>query len=351
MDFLPLQINQVHTNHDWSMTIDSTNIRVKFGFEGLKTGIVPFLRLFGRELRFGTFNQQFFLSRYQHHLVGYLKQLMMLDGNADWDEQKTLAFYLYMVRVSTKEPWHYPALISRTPSGGLDQPTGMSRAFANLITKAEPWKDYPVLLTEALFCNKDMWEHCDIVTTDRQLHEVLDRDYNQTSPFKPKTNIDFHIKNRHNTPYLKLDYIGNGTYHDHIPPEAQILLKKYMEWRSTFSRPTIKVHAAMPHQVINTDNFWQVESVPLDADLAILAKERSGYLETAVRDFHQNRRSSMTTDYAIWLMSPGKFDLATLVPWMTLDHNVFHDRNYSFLLYRPESEFKSTEISVHTHTV
>lgn len=349
MDFLPTTINQVHTNHDWSLAVDSTNIRLNFGFEGLKTGIVPFLRLFGRELRQGTFNQKTFLKMYKHHCVHDLKQLTLLDDNTAWDEQKRLAFYLFMVRVSVEENWTYPALISRDINNRLDQATGMSRAFASLITNPAPWQHYPVLLCEKLFANQDLWEQCNLVTTDRQLHEVLDRDYNKTSDFKPKTNINLKIFNQNNNPYPRLEYIGNGTYHDETPMAAQTLLKKFIQWRNRYSRPTIKIWTAWPDLVRNTNDFWQIQQAGSSADLATQTTERPGLLETAVKHFHANQRNSMTTDYELWIVKPKVFDLATLLPWMNLDANVLINKTHDFVLYRADSEWKSQTVEIHSH--
>ena len=349
MDFLPTTVNQIHTNHDWSMSVDSTNIRVKFGFEGLKTGIVPFLRLFGRELRYGTLNRKTFLDMYLHHYRSDLKQLTQINDHSDCDSQKRLAFFLYMVRISVQEPWIYPALISRDLTNRLDQATGMSRSFASLITKELPWEQYPVLLSEEIFRDTSMFEHCDIVTTDRQLHEVLNRDYNKTSEVKPKTNIDFIFKNQNNQPYLRLEYIGNGSYHDDTPVAAKLLLKKFIEWRDKFPKPTVKIWTAWPDLVTNTHNFWQIQLASIDQGLVDVCVNQPAYLESQVRRFHANHRNSMTTDYELWITKPKFFDLVNLLPWMNLDANVFHNNSFDFLLYRADANWVSEVVSVYSH--
>lgn len=198
MDYLPIKINAIETNHEYSLTVDSAGMRFNFGFEGIKTGIVPLLQTFGKQLRYGHLTKSAFYTRYSHNFNSTIQQLTEANSNCPWVDQSRLAFYLLMCRTALKESWLYPGLISRTPDGDLDQETGMSRAFASMMTQSQPWNHYPVLLLDDCGADIDLFETCEIITSDRQLHQIFKADFQTTSSHKLKTQIYFKIWNYRN---------------------------------------------------------------------------------------------------------------------------------------------------------
>jgi hypothetical protein len=344
-DFVPTQINAGLTNHDECLSIQTDDLRVVFGIEGAKTGIVTMLKTLGGILFYGKMSYTSFINTYNHNWRSHLDYLYNADS-LDYNLKKRLAFYLMMCRTALTESWQYPALISRDSDGQLDQATGMSRAFATSIVSHDPEQQYPVLMLERTPTPLSLLDNPLLIDTDQKLHEVLAA---KLSINQLQKVLYFKIWNRQNQPYLRLDYVSNGTWHDEQPLQAQMLMDDFIQWRKKFPKPSVKIYTSWPEQIANTGDYWSWEIAGDTQELAQQCESRPGILETAVKHHHNFHKDKSDSTYTLWIIKNRKFDLINFAPWMNLKHNVLLGNNLDFCLYRPSSDFVTSQVSVYSH--
>lgn len=343
--YFPYRINQAPTNTDYSLNLESVSMSFQFGFEGIKTGIVPLLRTFGKQLYYSKFTEQAFVDSYSHATRTIVKKLCGVDS-LSYSDINIVAFHLLMLRKAQTESWFWPALITRDPSGTLDQETGHSRAFATMLTKPDPWNHYPVLMLEDFGKQPSGLQEPVPIENDAMLHQMFHVDPEVSRGFK-KT-IYFQIVNRNNRPYLRLNYLGNGSWHDTTPQAAQDLFVQYRNWHQKNARPKITVFTNWPGRVANTGNFWDMEISQQSTDLINDAQKRPGILETEVKSFHNRLLTQPQSDqYFLWIVNASAIDLGHLLPWMSVSKNVLIQQNMNWILYRAAPHWNSEVVSAY----
>jgi hypothetical protein len=52
-----------------------------------------------------------------------------------------------------------------------------------------------------------------------------------------------------------------------------------------------------------------------------------------------------TKDFTLYVVKPIKIDTSNLLPWMDLDYTTYTEKDWDFLLYRKDKDYKNTFIS------
>ena len=67
---------------------------------------------------------------------------------------------------------------------------------------------------------------------------------------------------------------------------------------------------------------------------------RTGRLERFATEEHKNPKE--TVDYVLYVVNPRPIELGDLLIWMDMEHNVYIESEWKFLLYRKADTYKNT---------
>lgn len=337
---LPLKFGTWGSNHLWTK---SGQIQSNFRYKNLEYGIIETLRLYGRELWFGHMSRETFL--YGHYLQSkrnLLRNLKTIDS-VDLEQINAIAFSLYMTRLAQSQRWNYPVLFNRDPQGRIVQMNGRNRAFASLMVHENPWEHYPILFAQPPgFRTDDLIHQGTKIEDDRQLNEIFGLQYDD-EPWEPRIYLDFSIVPYNDSLYCSLDYVGDGTVHDHDPKIAHTILDEYRSWRSSYTDPVpVAVYTQWPDLLIDTNKAWDVKIV--GSSEGMLIDDRLGYAERAVHQYHNSPTHDQ--DHVLWVTQPRLIDLSDFLPWMDMTHSTYISADWKFLLYRKQAEYRNITINV-----
>jgi len=334
---------QTGTDGAASLRITHGQVAATINLGQLSRDIVTFFRHFRRRLYFGHMHKDVFL--YEHYLAAkqkLIRQCMDLDGLSEYD-RRNLGFCMYMSRVAQRQRWRWPALLNRDPAGRIQQITGNTRAFASMLVHDRPWDSYPILFAEH--------EDFDIARTlrdpvaiesDQQLNEVLGVEFND-SLWEARVHLKVDIEPAAGELWCRLDYVGDGTYHDHAPSEGAALFEDLCQWRARYGLPAkLAVYTQWPENILNVDRAWDVDIVGTTAGMLI--DDRPGYAERTVRSYHHSPTHDQ--DHVLWVMQPRMLNLTDLLLWMDTSHSTYISPDWSFLLYRRQEEYSNTFINL-----
>lgn len=326
-----------------SIQVHSGQVAAVFHFHNLDQGIVDTFRAFDRQLWFGHMHRDTFLySHYLHAKHNSMAALCDIDQQSD-AQKRALAFSLYLLRSSLNQRWRWPALLNRNPMGIIDQRTGNTRAFASIMLHEKPWENYPILLAEHRDFDVTQVLHDPVlISSDQQLNEIVGVPYDD-SLWDPQVYIYVRMLPAGDLIYPCLDYIGDGTYHDHNPIAGQQILENYAAWRRTYGRPVpLAIYTQWPELIRNQHRMWDVEIVGTTEGMLI--DERRGYAERTVLQYHACPVHEQK--HVLWVVEPRMIDLVDLLCWMDMTHSTYIGQDWDFLLYRQQPEYKNTFIQV-----
>lgn len=326
--------------------LKSGQIGARFSFDAFKQGIVPTLRMFGRQLYYGYMHRDVFLYSYYLSVKHNMLNLFCAYPNDQSSEQQstTMAFNLHLLRaIQNQQGWRWPAIINRDHLGRIDQVSGITRSFVTLMTWPEPWKHYPVLFCEDL--------HHDIhrtlvdpikIENDDQLNTALGFT-NDDTEWEPRAKLYLHLEPLDTDIYCKLHYIGDGSFHDANPKAGREFLDEYAAWRNRYGKPVkLAVYTQWPDMIINSQQMWDVEIVGTSEGMVI--DGRMGYAERTVHRYHENPQHGDA--HVLWMVNPRLIDLREICLWMDMTHSTYISQEWDFLVYRPQDTYKNTFISI-----
>lgn len=326
-----------------SLSIRSGQLTGTYHFGSITQSITGCLRAFHRQLYYGYMHRDVFLyGHYLHAKDNLIKQMLTPDLLTE-RQQHNLGFCMYMSRVAQNQEWRYPALLNRDPLGRIAQITGSTRAFASLLVHERPWERYPVLLAEHPdFDPAVILKDPVLIDDDRKLHEVLKLNPDAKEWISP-VEIMLRVEPTADGLWCWLDYIGNGTYHDHNPAKGLELLGEYRAWHKKYTKPIpLAVYTQWPHLLLDRLGIWQIQTVGTSQGL--LLDERPGTAERAVRAYHQS--PGHTQDHVLWVIEPRPIDLADLLFWLDNKHSTYISNDWSFILWRRQPDYINTFITV-----
>jgi hypothetical protein len=326
-----------------SIQVHSGRVAAVFHWDNLDQGIVQALESFGRQLWFGYMHRDVFL--YQHYL--HAKQNLMHSlcniSEASDQQKRTLAFSLYMMRAGMNQKWRWPALLNRNPMGTVDQSTGNTRAFASIMLHEDPWLTYPVLFAE----HGDFDVHALLkdpvrIQSDQQLNEMLGMPYDD-SMWEPEVFLYIRMTATKDMIYPQLDYIGDGSYHDHNPVAGHQILADYEGWRSRYQGAVpLAIYTQWPELIRNSQRAWHPEIVGTSEGMLI--DHRMAYAERTVSRYHCEPLHDQ--QHVLWVTQPRAIDLVDLLAWMDTTHSTYIADDWSFILYRQQSQYLNTFIRI-----
>lgn len=325
------------------LSIRSGQVVGNYYFGSMTRSVIDCLRAFDRQLYFGHMHRDVFLyGHYLHAKESLILEMMDLDAQSE-DRIRNLGFCMYMSRVAQRQQWKYPALLNRDPAGRISQITGSTRAFASMLVHERPWEHYPILLAEHPdFDPNDLLKDPLLVDSDLMLHEIFGLDPQATTWDAP-VEINLMIEKSPGGLWCRLDYVGNGTYHDHNPEQGQALLDEYQKWRMKYPSPIpLAVYTDWPDLLINRQHIWDVEIV--GSSKGMLMDDRPATVERSVRSYHQS--PTHPHDHVLWIVAPRPIDLGDLLFWMDDSHSTYISNDWQFIMWRRQQEYQNTFINV-----
>lgn len=339
-------------NHD-RIEIRSSKIHFCLDFpelKKLKYGIIAMLNQFGN-LYHGPLSPDEFTNHYAHLRTEQIKNLLKLWGDSteiDWEslaskkyqdyyDIKSVAFYLYMMRVSLQEKWRWPALLSYREK--LHWENGNSRHIATGMTKSEPWNHMNFLYWQPQGNNYMPLNNPLKIENDHDFHSILDLEYNITDT-EPKCFINTTYKEGK----ISFNWINNGTFHDDVTPETKSLFRDFQLWSCKYHRPKIKIYTEWPELVSDYHDVWDIEFIKTDADM--FDAFRQGHVGFDHYAYHEHQFNTNNVDFVLWIHKKRSIDLGDFLCWMDLTHSVYLDQNLDFIMYRRCNKYKVKTIAV-----
>lgn len=334
---------QTGTHDSSSLSIRSGGLVGTYKFNSLTRSIVDFLAAFNRKLYFGYMHREVFL--YGHYLGAKedLIRQMLQPETLTQDRHRHLGFFMYMARVGQAQRWKYPALLNRHPDGRLEQVTGRNRALVSLLVHDFPWDHYPILLAEHLdFDAGAVLKDPILIANDHRLHEVLGVDPG-AKEWSTLIEVSLIVEQVGSGLWCKLDYVGNGYYHDHDPKAGRDLLAQYELWHRQYAKPIpLAVYTQWPHLLIDRAGIFDIKIV--GSSEGMLLDDHPATVELKVRSYHNN--PTHPQDHVLWVVGPRTIDLADLLFWMNTTHSTYISTDWQFILWRRQPEYVNQLITI-----
>lgn len=325
------------------LVIQSGSIQSKIEFAQDVPGLVPLLNQFVK-LWFGTLTEDYVTCEFINLRKRFVAECITVPLDSDLDVVKNnWAFRLWMCRVAQNTPWRWPGTsVSYEPEAArfhkFNLNTGNSRLFATGMCKKNPWELLHTLLVGKNAPDNTYVSNPVEITDDQMLHEILNVPWTQTQDTNQVTVcLKFELQNFNNLlSFVLLPSRETQLLDDPQTETIQKCWDNLMQWRQKYpQKPKIKIHTNWPHQIHNFSNFWDiveiVPSQPILDDIQGLGG-RVGALEGYAVENYQ--RSDQTVDHVLYVIDPRPIELADLLVWMDLTHNVFVESEWKFLLYR-----------------
>lgn len=326
-----------------SLSIRSGGLLANYNFKDITESIVGMLAAFDRRLYYGYMHRDVFLyGQYLNHKEVMMHQ-MLQNTQFTQEHHRHIAFFMFMARVAQNQKWRYPSLLNRHPNGKIQQITGRTRAMASLLVHDRPWEQFPILLADHPdFRPDEVLDDPELIETDQRLHEILDVDPNNKEWTAP-VEINLVIEKTGPDLWCRLDYVGNGYYHDVDPKDGQEMLEEFDQWRQQYPGPVpLAVYTQWPELLIDRPRAFEVEIV--GSSHGMLIDERPGTAERTVRSYHNSPHHRQ--DHVLWVVEPRPIDLTDLLFWMDTKHSTYISSDWKFLLYRRQPQYVNTFITV-----
>lgn len=348
-DFFRPKIKQIE-NTDVHFYVQTGELGVNVLFGGLNKGIVSLLEQFGSKLYFGYPHRDIFLNYFylhkRHLLIHQLKDIQSTSEDGP-NNHADIALHLYLSRVALSQKWKYPALLNRSPGGGLVQATGGSRAFAMGLTKPDPWKHFPVLMLE----DNDKDPGVVLVdpvkiNSDRELTELLGGKYDPDI-WDPTIQLTVEInKTPAGNSYVFLKHVDDHGFYDRSVDRGRDFLEEFKAWRDKNpGRPALKIYTNYPQNIRDINGCWDKEIVGDTGNFEFEISQRRGWSEKLARDYHSQGKKHGNA-HVLWLVQNRVIDLGDFLPWMDIKNTTYANSDWDFVLYRPDDVFSTTFIDV-----
>jgi hypothetical protein len=306
-----------------------------------RKGIVEYLQAFGK-LYVGALNKDHYDTLYQGRLT--LLQNIALSSSLDDASKQNLGFNLYMLRIAlVTNQWRLPGIANNAITI-----TGNSRLWTTGMCKAHPHTH----LTYFEFCNyphqPQLIDEPVEITTTRQLHDTLGIDYAR-DPYEQDPAIQFElveyidtdksIKLRINS--IQFNEDPDSGNHDSVGDHH---LSQFLSWKNRyFPNPKISIYTNWPELVEDTSGAWDIQ---ISGDINNIKKTifLPGHIERAIRGIHDAGLTA--SPHIMHIINPVKIDLGELLFWMDTDSTTYIDKNFNYIVYRQDNNYKTTFVSV-----
>lgn len=303
--------------------------------------LLPFLNLFGK-LYFGHINREYFNQLFATKRQQFLEDLNSTATDLD------LEFQLRMTRAALTTSWKWPAFVNMVHSDGKPEwATGGSRILASGLCKPNPEQTISVLLFDQTKSSADQWLVDPVeITTDQQLHQVLNLPYTQTQ--SPSIQISTVLKQVDNQTRLFLHGIIDeeleGYQHSHESTTFE-LLNNLREWQAYHCSCTrLEIYTDWPELIVDSLGIWDKHIVGTISQFKNLLFNPS-HLERLA----QNNQEKSAAIYILYVNEPRPIDLSEFLVWLDIKHTAFIDANWDFLLYRVDPPaYRPTMVSLST---
>lgn len=330
----------------YALTVQSGHINCKIELPSLEQGIVPFLNQFG-QLYHGHFTPDEFATIYntkKHRFINDLVDINLIDNI---DKRQAMGFWLFMCRVAQTSSWQWPGLVTRMHSE-LHIETGNSRFLATGLCKSNPSQQISFLVLEDVDTEPDYLTSPEKITTDEQLHKILGQLPAKDDSVGAHVRLWVKLITDGNKPRIFLQHVDEGSKYIHRDA-GQDELSNYINWSQRYgTQPVLNVYTDRPDLVKNTGNFWKINYAgPIPFPTHVITKP--GHLENHIRQFVENNNS--LNEHSLFILYPVAIDAGEFAFWITLNHTTFLDTDYQFALYRKDSEFSTTLVTLSEITV
>lgn len=301
--------------------------------------LIAFLNLFGK-LYFGNINKEYFSQ-----LFNPKKQQFLQDLNSTITT-KDLEFQLRMARVALNTKWKWPAFVNMVHNDGEPEwATGGSRILASGLCKLNPEQTISVLLFDQTKTSADRWIIDPVeITTDEQLHQVLNLTYTQTQ--SPTIQLSSVLKQVGNDTRLFLHGIIDEElkgYQNSSESTELELLGNLRQWQTDNPSPQLQIYTNWPELIVDSLGIWNYHVVGNIPQLNS-PDFKPGHLERLAK---MNSEKN-TAKHILYVRNPRVIDLSEFLVWLDTKHTAFIDQNWDFLLYQTTPEYQLKMISFST---
>jgi Fe-Mn family superoxide dismutase len=309
------------------------NISIVVSYPSFYRSVVEFINNFGN-LYYGTMNTELF---YRHMKI--TKQIFLSDlKNIDKVEtQQPIAFKLYLCRVAMKEPWRFPSLINENESM-LNWHTGQGRFLATIMCQPDPHLKLKFLLLQHKHIPEKRFLQSPIqITTDQQLHEILDVSNNSSSTVTLGLQVEQYGS------HLALTSLSDGDQSHHYDVGTPYL-EQFKLWQQTYGpRPVLHIYTDWPELITDSENVWTINH----QGNSIITKSddfKLGYLERQL--FNQIDNPVHGADHVLYVTEPRPIDVSDFLCWVDLTYSAYVSCHGQFALFRPTDNYISTLVDI-----
>ena len=255
------------------------------------------------------------------------------------DLQRQLASVMWMCRIAQGTKWDFPMVCSNQKSKN-----GGRRIIATGMTTPEPWKKF-MCLELVKHGESVSWiqDPIEITSTEMLCTDILKLGPG-TSKQDPQVNWTFELKNNE-IDFLCIEKSGFA-FQTGEDENAHKIWDQYVQWRLKYgSRPKIKIYTNWPKQIHDTFNAWNIVEVSSGQHIVDEIQgfgNRPGRLEKFAREEHNHPRE--TVNHVLYVTDPRPIELGDLLIWLNLEHNLYIESEWKFLLYRKDDFYNSVII-------
>lgn len=298
--------------------------------------LLPLLNVFGR-LYYGTINKTYFKKLFQERKEQFLAQL----NQPTVATEKFSDFRMRMTRIALNIEWKWPGCVNLV-SSEPEWATGGGRILATGLAKQNPEQHLQVLLFDQVGTDITQWIDNPVeIANDQQLHTLLGMEYKPDQ--SPTIQLSAVIKQINNNTRLLLHGVIDEElegYQNSREPSDLATLTKLQQWKIRYPRPQLEIYTDWPELITDSLGLWDYR---IAGDIAHVANQLflPGHLERLAR----NHYGAENKEHVLYVRNPRAIDLSEFLIWVDLEHTTFIEQDWDFLLYRPDSTYKSRMIS------
>lgn len=296
--------------------------------------IVEYILQFG-SLYLGTLRPDFFIAQYQERKK-ILLDIVSAGIDLDIWKKQNLGFNLYMTSIVRHQSWNYPGTITNNIIN-----SGNSRLFASGLCLSDPWNTLKFMVLQTDLSVQMCLGKFDIISDFDDLNDIL-KISSQGTDYQCQIILE-HYFNQERRLEARLRNIKYADEPDDHMTIGNYCLEKYLHWRQQHqTRPQIVVYTDWPELLKNTNDIWDIVEIKSVAEIRRLIT-KPGHIEREIYNSHHNKFYSVSDpEYRMHIIDPIPVDLSELIFYQTMDHNVYIDQNFKFILYRQDSCYNST---------
>jgi len=323
-----------------AIIVQSGKVQLKLEMPPLEHGIVPFINQFG-QLYYGQLTASEFENIYNIKKSRCIFDLLIAD-QLNEGRQQALGFWLYLCRVAQSQSWIWPGLMNRN-SKEMHMVTGNSRMIATGLCKPSPHQHLSFLVLEDVDINPDYLDNPEKITTDEQLHRAFGYDPELKDYEDALARIQTRLIVDNNRPRLKFQTLDDGQRYEHWE-SGSTELENFTKWNKYYGlHPVLTVYTDYPGMITDSSKFWTIRYANPNT-MPSHTMTLPGHLENYVRNLHNDHRAD--EGHSLFVRSPRMIDVSEFAFWIDCEHTTFLDTNYQFALYRKDSEFKTTTVTL-----